>query len=679
MKTLFFFVTILSISIVSLTAKGQSCTNCSGGTITGTFASGLGTTPTATGNSSLAGGFESNSGGANSLAFGFKAFTGINATNAVALGLEVQSTAPASFTLGRFLKSNSSAAFVIGSGAGSSGYLVNSVSGSLMVGFNSKYPTLFVSNSSTESTGRVSIGNKTSPTAKLHIYSDENEAAEIKLEHRTSGSNQFAQIYFGTHTIRAGNNENMEFTTPASRNFIFTNGKVGIGTTVPAQKLDIDGNIRLRSDAIIGTWSSNSLTFNTNSTARMVILADGKIGIGTTAPATMLHLTGELTTNSNILVKGKISGTSDIYDKLIITGSDNNDAAKIELWKGGADNYRSLKFLVTGNTGDFQFWTAGKSTNMQRMIINADGFVGIGTSLPKATLHVAGKTLVSENLTIGDIHKPGTLAVSGQSVFGSTVQIVSLASEYEKMIVADKDGVLSVAEMPIGDQMGSHIASQHLQMRGFFITNDADEGNAEGLFVGASGNVGIKTSDISNDDDFTVSSAANKPNVSFLVKGHSNKPATAWIKNGNKKIGFGVDGSKGYIYEDYNNGISKVITFQDGRVGIGDLTSGSSEITMTGSHKLFVTGGITAEEVKVKVKTAWSDYVFYPDYQLKSLAEVETFIKQNGHLPEVPNAKTVEENGIELGEMNALLLRKIEELTLYILEQEKRIKALEEK
>ncbi len=247
MNTFKIFVTIFSLCIFSLSAAGQ-CTNCSGGTITGTFASGLGTTPTATGNSSLAGGFESISGGANSIAFGFKAFTGINATNAVALGFEVQSTAPASVTLGRFLKSNSSAAFALGSGAGNEGYLVNSVSGSLMVGFNSIYPTLFVSNSSfTESTGRVSIGNKTSPTAKLHIFSDENEAAEIKLEHRTAGSNQFAQIYFGTHTIRAGNSENMVFTTPASRNFIFTNGNVGIGSSEPVAKLQInDGDIYIK-------------------------------------------------------------------------------------------------------------------------------------------------------------------------------------------------------------------------------------------------------------------------------------------------------------------------------------------------------------------------------------------------------------------------------------------------
>lgn len=414
----------------------------------------------------------------------------------------------------------------------------------------------------------------------------------------------------------------------------------------------------------------------------------GKVGINTTNPIHPLHVDG------NVMITG-LNSSLLFADALSASGSWGKWGIEYEtnglnFWrpfenekpvttateaKGGAQNY--ILFLKDdGNIG------IGTNTPLEKLHVMGKSLfqaVGIGIDVPMSELHVVGRAIISENLTIGNLQRPGTLAVTGQAVFGSSVQIASLASEYEKMIVADKDGVLSVAEMPIGDQMGSHIASQYLQMRGFFITNEADEGNAEGIYVGASGNVGIKTSDISNDDDFTVSSAANKPNVSFLVKGHSNKPATAWIKNGNKKIGFGVDGSKGYIYEDYNNGISKVITFQDGRVGIGDLTSGSSEITMTGSHKLFVTGGITAEEVKVKVKTAWSDYVFYPDYQLKSLAEVETFIKQNGHLPEVPNAKTVEENGIELGEMNALLLRKIEELTLYILEQEKRIKALEEK
>jgi hypothetical protein len=247
MKTLKFFITIISISIFSLTAKGQSCTNCSGGTVTGTNASGLGTTPTATGNSSLAGGLSSIARGNYSIAFGQNALVNTMGQGGIALGTNVESHGPGSVTIGRFLKCNTGASVVIGSGAGSA-YLENSVSGSLMVGFNSSFPTLFVGNSSGSSaTGRVAIGNMTSPTAKLHIFSDENEAAEIKLEHRTSGSNQFAQIYFGTHTIRAGNNENMVFTTPTSRNFIFTNGKVGIGSSEPIAKLQInDGDIYIK-------------------------------------------------------------------------------------------------------------------------------------------------------------------------------------------------------------------------------------------------------------------------------------------------------------------------------------------------------------------------------------------------------------------------------------------------
>ena len=77
---------------------------------------------------------------------------------------------------------------------------------------------------------------------------------------------------------------------------------------------------------------------------------------------------------------------------------------------------------------------------------------------------------------------------------------------------------------------------------------------------------------------------------------------------------------------------------------------------------------------KVEVKpNAWSDHVFYPDYELRSLPELEQYIKQNGTLPEIPSEKEVKENGIDLGDMQSKLLLKIEELTLYILQQEKKM------
>jgi len=105
-----------------------------------------------------------------------------------------------------------------------------------------------------------------------------------------------------------------------------------------------------------------------------------------------------------------------------------------------------------------------------------------------------------------------------------------------------------------------------------------------------------------------------------------------------------------------------------GRVGIGTST--------TGTHKLAVDGTIGAREVKVETGT-WSDFVFEEDYKLRSLGEVENYIQQHKHLPDVPGEEEVLENGIELGKMDAKLLQKIEELTLYIIEQEKKIDSLE--
>ncbi|QLE02503.1 fibronectin type III domain-containing protein [Galbibacter sp. BG1] len=110
--------------------------------------------------------------------------------------------------------------------------------------------------------------------------------------------------------------------------------------------------------------------------------------------------------------------------------------------------------------------------------------------------------------------------------------------------------------------------------------------------------------------------------------------------------------------------------FADGNVGIGTNT--------TLGYRLAVAGNIVAEEVRVALQGNWPDYVFENSYNLPSLEEVENHIKKNKHLIDIPRANSVEKDGILLGNMDAMLLRKIEELTLYTIQQEKKIKKLEE-
>jgi hypothetical protein len=101
--------------------------------------------------------------------------------------------------------------------------------------------------------------------------------------------------------------------------------------------------------------------------------------------------------------------------------------------------------------------------------------------------------------------------------------------------------------------------------------------------------------------------------------------------------------------------------FMNGSVGIGT--------TNPGNYKLNVTGKIRANEVVVN--TTGADFVFSPEYKLHNLSEVESFIKENNHLPDITPAAEMKENGVNVSEMQTKLLQKIEELTLYIIEQNK--------
>ncbi len=113
---------------------------------------------------------------------------------------------------------------------------------------------------------------------------------------------------------------------------------------------------------------------------------------------------------------------------------------------------------------------------------------------------------------------------------------------------------------------------------------------------------------------------------------------------------------------------SNGLYYDNGNIGIGNLP--------LQDYRLAVDGDIIAKEIKVEA-TPWSDFVFDDDYNLQNLKEVEQYIETENHLPGVPSASEVEEKGINVAEMNTILLQKIEEMTLYIIELNKRLEAQE--
>ncbi len=111
------------------------------------------------------------------------------------------------------------------------------------------------------------------------------------------------------------------------------------------------------------------------------------------------------------------------------------------------------------------------------------------------------------------------------------------------------------------------------------------------------------------------------------------------------------------------------------------LIGNPATIGLPAGYKLYVETGILTEKLKVAVETtaSWSDYVFEKNHKMLSLSEVETFVKEHKHLPGVPSAEEIVENGIDVAKMDAKLLEKIEELTLYVIKLEKEVNALKQK
>jgi len=195
---------------------------------------------------------------------------------------------------------------------------------------------------------------------------------------------------------------------------------------------------------------------------------------------------------------------------------------------------------------------------------------------------------------------------------------------------------------------------------GFYSPGDASNNNINGNTTNHALVISAKTG------------ATNGPSIEMYGNNYtsSGKPGRMQL------LGYGSTGI-GIEFLNYNPSTSSFATNM-GITNTGQVFIGPESMALPTGYNLYVANGILTEKLRVATQTGgyWSDFVFAKDYKLKTLKQVESYVKENKHLPDVPSAKEVEKDGIDVATMDAKLLQKIEELTLYVIQQQKEIEEL---
>lgn len=415
-------------------------------------------------------------------------------------------------------------------------------------------------------------------------------------------------------------------------------------------------------DGKFSAFSTTNLQLQTNGTTRLTILnSNGNVGLGTSTPGKQMEIyssnpnpsTIRLTFNEEYLYKWDIENNGFLSFKSVYPDNFNVMDLYYSYVRINTPTVQLKKIIDLDNS---QYYFDPSSTDIS---LKVAGKIGIGTTTdPGQSIEIYSTSANPGGIRLTNTedtdYKWDILNDAGMMCFKSinptTKYVLKLGLTYAEF---------DVTKLTVNGQIGvGTIAPEtKLDVRGNIQCGGSDFilGKYDGRTQGASNaNRAFVHSDVTGVDQLVINYSGDFENGVIV---HGPGLAIGTTDFGGAQLA--VNGKIQATEIQVTTGLA---------IGTTDF----------GGSQLAVNGKIRASEIQVTAYP-WADYVFNKDYNLRTLKEIEVYINENGHLPEVPTAREVEENGINVGEMNALLLKKIEELTLYIIQQNNRIEELEKK
>jgi ELWxxDGT repeat protein len=487
----------------------------------------------------------------------------------------------------------------------------------------------------------------------------------------------------------------------------------------------------------IGTLNAEPFNIKTNNLQRMTIDVTGKMGLGTSAPSgAALHLlTG--TTAGMLPPVFKLERNDATNQAGLLSVGISSSGFASGLLGGGSAYFKIEDPFGNSPNRDMGFSTNGTAA---QLVIKNSGYVGIGTETPTANFHSIGTARLealpasTTNTDIVTTDASGNLAVrsaasllpastawdlagnltTGSEWIGTQTAfpfiMKTMATERARFTPTGEMGIgtttptaqLEVSALPSGGNRGiiglgknTGVFGEAYDMNGPLtdagiagfatISHEAIGVHGKGTYLTTGGNGNIygvvgtagATNPLNNVGVFGEAHNANGYNsgvigLSRSTTGVYNSGVIGQVELNTAAIwNRAINGHAPVAPNHYAGYFDGNVDMQSGVVRIGNVN------TPIG-YKLYVEKGILTERVKVAIASsaAWADYVFEKDYKLKTLPEIEAYVKEYKHLPSITSAKQLEKEGLDLGEMQSLQMAKIEELTLYMIEMKKEIEAL---